>query len=108
MFLLRFQEHCSLADVAGADCGTQTATKIIAEQPDTDPSEHGSAIPRTRSLTGTQTMTEIKTEAPDADPNNYSAAPSAGTKTLTAVRAEPTDSDWSGRHYRAIPSCSSF
>lgn len=81
-FILRFQEQCIDEESSAIRFATQTHTKVANEAPDCDrASDDCSAL-------GTSTGTRIRSEGADVDSPLL-----AGTKTLTAVKAETLDAD---------------
>jgi hypothetical protein len=112
-FLLRFQENCSPDDPPDIPSGTQTSTRMQAEQPDIDCPHSGyhvlSHVPA-KAFDPTRTL--IRAEAPDDTaeggmtvlPRRASAA--GPTMTATYVRAEANDNDPGPRSMYAIPKCS--
>ncbi len=106
-FILRFQEECMSDDTDDISASTMTTTKINSEQPDAAPPHASySAL-----LAGTATITRVATEQGDRDRASGSTIIprrmlEMGTKTMTAIRAEISDSDPGRIQHRILPRCS--
>lgn len=111
-FILRFQETCDSDYRDIARSGTQTGTRIQAEQPDADPGPRFGVLP---AQMGTTTKSAVKMEQADADFSLSNgnvlparrAIPQMVTQTVTFVEAEAADRDPGSREHHAIPRCSS-
>lgn len=110
-FLLRFQEDVVESDGNTVDCGTQTATRIRGEQPDPDAGEAAFvAVPRPGSIVDDASQDRSGAGESDgaAGPNEMALKRwSAGTRTVTNVRAEVDDKDPGKTGMRMVPRCSS-
>ena len=112
-FLLRFQEPAVEGDGNSVTCGTQTATRIRGEQPDPDPGESSVVtIPRSVRPFGDVSLTKSRSGAGESDgaagPNEIGLRRwSAGTRTVTNVRAEVDDQDPGKTSMRMVPRCCS-
>ena len=112
-FLLRFQEPAVEGDGKFATCGTRTATRIRGEQPDPDPGEASVVtIPRSVTPFGDVSLKKFRSgggESDDAAGSNEVSLTkwSAGTRTVTNVRAEVDDKDPGKTSMRMVPRCSS-
>lgn len=111
-FLLRFQEDVVESDGNPATCGTQTATRVRGEQPDPDVGEALIvAVPRTGTRIGAQSSAKDLVGGAESDVAGSNEIRlkkwSAGTRTVTAVRAEVDDNDPGKTSMRMVPRCSS-
>jgi hypothetical protein len=110
-FLLRFQERCEESCSAAVAMGTQTTTKVLREQPDSDPTKQTfRLLPTADTDAGTATTTRIRSEQGDADyahsARTLPTAPIMGTMTITAVRMESGDQDPRQQEMTVLPKCS--
>jgi hypothetical protein len=111
-FLLRFQEACLASDPPDIPSGTQTLTRMEAEQPDTDYDRSNYYTLRIPPQASDPTRTCVRAETPDDSygesgmtvlPQLNSAT--TPTMTMTAVQAEATDADYGQNSMRVIPKC---
>lgn len=110
-FLLRFQESCEGQSSTTNSTGTQTHTKILKEQPDSDPQTISCrAVPMVEHGAGTMTHTRVRQEQADSDhSSDFRTVPvqvGMGTATKTAVKMEADDLDPRQQDMAAIPRCS--
>ena len=90
-YLLRFQEAVPNHDAHGIKCGTQTFTKVRAEQQDPDPaSTQYRAVPNNVTWDG-GSGASLAEQYPF--PGGRDRVMVMATQTTTAVRAEATDQD---------------
>lgn len=109
-FLLRFQERCEEPSQGAAATGTQTATKVMHEQPDADPTKSDfRSLPGVHASTGTVTNTRIRSEQGDTDYRSPARTlpiqSMSGTTTKTAVKMEMDDQDPRQHELTVIPRC---
>lgn len=112
-FLLRFQEQCEDLPEGAVETGTATKTRVMHEQPDTDPTRMGHrsfpGIQANAGTIGTITNTQIRNEQGDADNQSVVrpllAQVIMGTTTKTAVKMEMDDQDPQQHELTVIPKC---
>lgn len=110
-FLLRFQERCEEACSTAIAMGTETTTKVMREQPDSDPTKPTfQLLPAADIHAGTATNTRIRSEQGDTDfahsARTLPIAPIMGTITTTAVKMESDDQDPRQQEMTVLPKCS--
>jgi len=91
--------------------GTETTTKVMREQPDSDPTKPTfQLLPAADVHAGTATNTRIRSEQADTDyahaARTLPIAPIMGTATKTAVKMETDDQDPRQQELTVLPKCS--
>ncbi len=104
-FILRFQEPTEHEHVHDVRCGTQTGTKVAAEQADADHGRTSYNAIRHPNSSGAEGFT-----SESRSPANVLASIRVlmAKTTKTAVAAEPDDRDPRRERMQVIPRCSSF
>jgi hypothetical protein len=110
-FLLRFQERCEETCSTAIAMGTETTTRVMREQPDSDPTRQTfQMLPAADILSGTATNTRIRSEQGDTDfahsARTLPIAPTMGTMTSTAVKMESGDHDPRQEEMTVLLKCS--
>ena len=109
-FLLRFQEPTEDATLGDIRCGTQTGTRIEAEQTDPDRSRTDLAV-----VPSTKDRRQVPTEHADTNCQPLvkthvwaTAKVVMATRTKTAIEIESDDRDPGRQRLQVLPRCSSY
>lgn len=110
-FLLRFQEQCEETCSTAIAMGTETTTRVMREQPDSDLTRQTfQMLPAVEILSGTAKNTRIRSEQRDTDfahsARTLPIAPTMGTMTSTAVKMESGDHDPRQEEMTVLLKCS--